>query len=981
MAGFAMPRGAMLWVAALLVLVASSGGRLVTAARAGEAEVDPTERISELRSLGRYAEAREACAEFASTLDRQPDAPMWLRHDARRTLETLDRILAMPDADRARMRVADSLGIAIDAAWAADELEATARAAADRLAIQEPRLGTDHPEVWETRNALALALEDLGVGERSLPLMEQVMEAAVRQYEPDHPAIDASANNLATMYDARGRFEEAERLYRTALRIARRNAAQDPLGLAVALNNLGDNLWQQGDFRGAIAAQQEALVIRRAAAGPRSSEYAQTAQNLAASLTEAGRPREAVALLREAIRVYRAHPEQHRNDLAAAWQSLGHARYALREFAGSDSAFAAALVVRERTRGVHHPQTERLRVNRAITLRELGRVEEAIGLMRPAVDALARVFGDDHVDVVWARRNLAETLLLAGHEGDAESLLVQAAEALERMRLRIPAGDRRSRFAVSPEPLLAALRIRRGQAQPAWEGLERSLARGLGDQLAFARSPEITSDERLTESALRRRLLLADQRLEAASDAGQVVPDSLRSQREVRLAEWVSFVGTLTARHPSAFSARPVTLDSLQAVLAEDEALLGWLEAEYAGGRTLHFAYVIRHTGGVSWVPLPADSVRGTGPGVVARLQDALRDGRSSSLLVPQVARLRLDPVRPLLQGVRRIKVVPSGDMLGVPLEVLLDPAGHQAGPVATSYAPSATLLHRGRALPPRLAGDAAFAALVFCDPPFKTARAHRPVAGRAPAASGAARAASNAFTARRRGIETARRAVDSWSRASLAELPPLPRTREEGRTIARLVGPSTRVIEGARCTEQAVVELARADSLRAFRLLHFATHALIDEHDPDRSALVLSQLARTGPEGDSAGSRPYDGLVTAREIRAEWRLDADLVTLSACATGLGERVAGEGYIGFAQALMSVGARNLLISLWSVDDRSTALLMSRFYENLMRSGGGPSRAVAALAEAKQWFRAGAGGELRTPRDDPYYWAGFVLLGD
>jgi CHAT domain-containing protein len=159
------------------------------------------------------------------------------------------------------------------------------------------------------------------------------------------------------------------------------------------------------------------------------------------------------------------------------------------------------------------------------------------------------------------------------------------------------------------------------------------------------------------------------------------------------------------------------------------------------------------------------------------------------------------------------------------------------------------------------------------------------------------------------------------------------------------------------------------------------------------------------------AGKYPYDGKLTAAEMR-RWKLDAELVALSACETGLGERLGGEGYLGFAQALFTAGARSVVLSLWEVNDASTALLMSRFYQNLLGKRAGlakPLPKAEALREAKHWLRqlsraecdrltaALSPGDLRgtqvkipkprvppqegPPYADPYYWAAFILLGD
>lgn len=137
------------------------------------------------------------------------------------------------------------------------------------------------------------------------------------------------------------------------------------------------------------------------------------------------------------------------------------------------------------------------------------------------------------------------------------------------------------------------------------------------------------------------------------------------------------------------------------------------------------------------------------------------------------------------------------------------------------------------------------------------------------------------------------------------------------------------------------------------------------------------------------AGTRIYDGLVTAKEIVREWDLNADLVTLSACETGLGKKVMGEGYVGFAHAFLQAGARSLLVSLWKVEDRATALLMHRFYENRLgeyrdeRNArvGEPMTKADALQEAKYWLRNYTDERGGHPYEHPYYWSAFTLIGD
>ena len=134
----------------------------------------------------------------------------------------------------------------------------------------------------------------------------------------------------------------------------------------------------------------------------------------------------------------------------------------------------------------------------------------------------------------------------------------------------------------------------------------------------------------------------------------------------------------------------------------------------------------------------------------------------------------------------------------------------------------------------------------------------------------------------------------------------------------------------------------------------------MIDEGVPARSAVILTQTGLPDPLEQVLNHKPvFDGRLSVREIQRGWDLKAELVTLSACETALGREAGGEGFVGFTQALLMSGTRSVCLSLWKVDDTATALLMQRFYANLLgRRPGltGPMPKAEALREAKAWLR-------------------------
>ena len=163
---------------------------------------------------------------------------------------------------------------------------------------------------------------------------------------------------------------------------------------------------------------------------------------------------------------------------------------------------------------------------------------------------------------------------------------------------------------------------------------------------------------------------------------------------------------------------------------------------------------------------------------------------------------------------------------------------------------------------------------------------------------------------------------------------------------------------------DQASEQRARQET-HNYRYVHFATHGLLDDEKPLYSGLAFSfSAAKQDPDGD--------WLLQTFEIFG-MKLNADLVTHSACETGLGKLTRGEGLVGMTRAFMYAGTPAVLVSLWSVADESTALFMADFYTRLRT---GADKAVA-LAETKQWMMNHSNPEYR----DPFYWAAFVLQGE
>jgi CHAT domain-containing protein len=190
--------------------------------------------------------------------------------------------------------------------------------------------------------------------------------------------------------------------------------------------------------------------------------------------------------------------------------------------------------------------------------------------------------------------------------------------------------------------------------------------------------------------------------------------------------------------------------------------------------------------------------------------------------------------------------------------------------------------------------------------------------------------------------------------------LPRLRFTREEADAIYA-VTPHAKALEAT--DFQATRATAISPELASYRIVHFATHGLLNSQHPELSGLVFSLVDKNG--------KSQDGFLTLQDIY-NLNLNADLVVLSACETGLGKEISGEGLIGLTRGFMYAGASRVVASLWNVSDVATARLMAEFYRAMEKDGLPPAAALRAaqikMLEQKRWA-------------SPYYWAAFQLQGD
>jgi CHAT domain-containing protein len=381
---------------------------------------------------------------------------------------------------------------------------------------------------------------------------------------------------------------------------------------------------------------------------------------------------------------------------------------------------------------------------------------------------------------------------------------------------------------------------------------------------------------------------------------------------------------------------RPLGVAALQRDLLDADTLL----LEYALGDHDSYLWVVA-TDAVTSYRLPGRAaieaaVRPFRERLSAAPQGprAIRDGDARRL-----GELLLGPASGRLQG-KRLLVVASDALQYVPFAALPDPrTGGDSALLErneVTQAPSASTVaalraeHRDRPPGPRLVA-------VLADPVYERSDPRIAAAARGLAPAARPRLASRSGTLGR-----------------------LPFSRREAQAIVRAAGPGhARSDLGFAASRAAVL----GGALEGASIVHFAAHGLVDSAQPARSGIVLSLFDQDG--------RAQEGFLRLRDVY-ELPLSADLVVLSGCETALGRDLRGEGLVGLTTGFLYRGARQVVASLWRVDDLATSELMARFYRALLRGG---QSAPAALRTAQR--------EMAADRrwSDPYYWAGFVVQGD
>lgn len=773
-------------------------------------------------------------------------------------------------------------------------------------------------------------------------------------------------------------YQKALDVYFEAMRKARSWPGYRPEEDGWPLNNIGSVYDALGDKQKALDYYSRGLAISRKTLSDYGSNrgigIGQT--NVGGVYVSLGDPQKALECFKEALPHWRAA-----NDVWGEARVL-HRMGLVYELLGDTQAalghYGQALPLWRKTAD---------RWNEALTLNNIGAVYGSLVDYQQAMDHLDQAL---KIRRALGNRNGEATTLynIARIERDRGNLAIsrerieEALRLIEYVRTSVVDQELRSSYFVAVHQYyelyigllmqLHRLDSRGGFDAAALQASERGRARSLVEMLMEARADirqgvDIGLVER--EQSLQRRLNAraytnnppAKRRdaHELTKELEQVIADLQQVQAQIKSA---------SPRYAALTQPQALKVSEIQQQVLDSNTML----LEYALGEERSFVWAVSDDSIASF-PLPSRAVIEAEARLVYELLTA-RSRRSKGETARQwratiaradreyiraagrLSQMILGPLAPLL-GKKRLLVVADGALHYVPFPAIPVPHTRNRPLIAdheiVSLPSASTLAVLRRELTGR--PPAKKTLTVLADPVFSVDddRVQNPAKSKRRSDE-----SPRPATAALRDLHTALRDVGVEDLAT--GLPRLYGTRLEAEQLERLAPPPERLIV---LDFDASRETAASGRLADYRIVHFASHALVDTKHPELSGIVLSLVDEHG--------RPTDGFLRAHEIY-NLKLPAELVVLNGCRTGLGKEVRGEGLIGLTRGFMYAGAARVLVSLWSIDDRASADLMRRMYGKMLGRERLSAAAALRAAQVEIW---------REGSYSPYYWAGFSLQGE
>jgi CHAT domain-containing protein/lipopolysaccharide biosynthesis regulator YciM len=817
------------------------------------------------------------------------------------------------------------------------------------IAIDEAALGEENPQTANAQQRLGALYNANGEFTKAEALFQQSMGIAERTLGSNHPTIVVYLMNLSQVHENRENYAQALPELERARTIAEQQLEPDDFSFIGVLNNLGDVYVHTKQFEQAEPLIERVIQMIEKTRGPDYPRLAEPLENLSIVAREKKQYSRAVDLLgRAQVLCEKAYGPQN-SKTATVLIFVGNVYRAEGSYEKAVETYQRARNILEIAAGPYSALTQLTYVNAAMAYAALGDVDHAIEEQTQADALLERSI---------------ELNLSIGSEHEKSLFLRAASERTDRTlsgnALLAPNNPAAADLAA------LVLLQRKGRVLDAMSG-----------SMATLRQRMSSEDQKLLDQLSGTTASLAKL---ALNGAGKTPPEKYRADL-ASLEQQRNDLEAEISRRSAEFrtETQAVTLSAVLAAIPAGAALLEF--AAYhpfdpkadsnlrAFGEAHYIVYVLRRGGEVRSVELgPAKTI----DDAVAALRAALRDPERND--VETLARVLdekvMQPVRPLLGDARQLLVSPDGELNLIPFEALVDESGQfLVERYSISYLTTGRDLLRLQTTRSSRSGPVIVADPFFGEP--------------APVQVAKAKSATPLVSSR----VAVRRSITAAADLSGVYFAPLDGTAMEARAIKSQF-PDAQLLIGRKATESAVKQIT------APSILHIATHGffLEDANGPAKSEqaklnqgnkdsrgvaadagagnpLLRSGLALAGANVNHSG--PEKGILTALEASNLDLWGTKLVTLSACDTGVGEILNGEGVYGLRRAFLLAGAESVVMSLWPVSDYATREMMTSYYKGLRKGlGRGEALRQTELVMLK-----------RKGRRHPFYWASFIESGE
>lgn len=760
----------------------------------------------------------------------------------------------------------------------------------------------------------------------------------------DHEGIIKALRFLGKARLEQSNYTEAIDYFEKSLKLSQEIGSKTDI--ANALSNIGSVYFYQGHYSQAEEYYQRSLKLHQESGNKRG--IADSMANIATANSASGNKTQAIEYYKKSLEL--SKELDNKLTVANVSGNLGNIYAAQGDYALAVEHYQQCLKLCEE---LGH------RFGIAIMLMSMAQAETAQGNFSHALQyaeratALAKEIGAP--EWLWqARTTAGEAYRLLNKPDQAGQAFDEAIATVEQLRDQVVGGAQdQQRFfesKVAPYYNMVALLVSKKKYAEALTYAERAKARVLLDVLRSGRTnvtKAMTAQEQQRERELDSEIVSVNSRISIERQRKQpdtVFLSSLKAQLQKARLEYEAFQTSLYIAHPELKAQRgqiePVTLEGASRLLPDARTAV----IEFVAGREHTYLFVITKDGRAS-ADLKAKPELRVYSVPIKSAELSKRIERFRALLAEgnldfqeparQLYDLLLKPAERQLKGKSTLCILPDGALWELPFQALQPRAGaYLLQQQAIFYAPSLSVL----AEMVKLAGqrDSSFARqslLAFGNPALSQEMiAH--------------------LSAKHRD----------------ENLAPLPGTQKEVQTLAQLYGPArSKIFTGTEARE----ETAKREA-GSYKILHFATHGLLDDNNPLYSRVLLSQVNNDTSE---------DGLLEAREIM-QLDLKASIAVLSACQTGRGRVGAGEGVIGMTWAFFIAGCPTTVVSQWKVDSSSTTALMIEFHRHLTRKLSSKGFAKGADLSKAQALQRAALSLLKDKRySHPFYWAGFIVVGN